>query len=89
MTNKHRNQIEEFNIIEAIKSNSIERFHINRRKDGRYELLVFFTWTKEDVPFYLASQRRDSRTWVNLNNMIKHIEQNYFLPPSITLTFDE
>lgn len=69
------NSISEKEAIYFSKKKLLDYITIQQLVTGHYE--VFFSLKNTDIKYFLETQRGDSRTWVSLDRLTKHIRTSY------------
>lgn len=78
------NTISEPELEDAGRNNAIKKLHIVQQESGKFGIVINLTWKEGE--FTLVTQRKNVREWASLDRLSLHIQDNYGLVPSISLT---
>ena len=68
------NRIEERELIDNVQEGTLETLTVKETEDG-YQISLRLSWKEEALT--LVTQRGTTRTWMNLDRLIRHIKTNY------------
>lgn len=78
--------ISESGLGDAVKNNAVKVLNILQTASGDYEIVVQLTWKEGDL--HLATARKTVRKWASLDRLVKHIRENYGIPPVVLLKLE-
>lgn len=78
------NTVSEAELTDFVKNRAVKRLNIIQNESGRYKIVVNLTWKEGD--WNLVTTRKTIREWASLDRLARHIQENYGIPPAISLS---
>ena len=78
------NALSEAELADCVKNQAVQRLNIIESETGKWRVTVNLTW--KEGSWNLLTARKTVREWASLDRLIRHIRENYGIPPSISLS---
>ncbi|MDR2031360.1 MAG: hypothetical protein LBP86_03680 [Azoarcus sp.] len=82
------NSLSNLELADFARNQAVKQLKIvQNNKSGKYRIIVKLTWKEGD--WSLSTSRKTIREWASLDRLVRHIRENYGIPPSISLSLSE